>query len=209
MRSSNLPTSITATTTPDMFKSRRKSHLILMQDDKDGSGKKRNGSSRTVNETKPYAGEGGMKKLLARRKQEAEEESNSQKEKRDMDTSQESTPQLRQPSPTSTVRVIPEPKAPTDGEDWFSTAASRSSTGSFFRVGRSTNRTHLARPARARFTANYDEDADTEDVESQLTEKRGQMAEEAKKMVPLFAEPAGFSFSLDVCSFLSHARDIF
>jgi len=32
MRSSNLPASITATTTPDMFKCRRPSHLILMQD---------------------------------------------------------------------------------------------------------------------------------------------------------------------------------
>ena len=64
MRSSNLPASITATTTPDMFKCRRL-HLILMQDERLG---KRTGKSPVVNETKPYAGQGGMRKLLARRK---------------------------------------------------------------------------------------------------------------------------------------------
>lgn len=57
MRSSNLPASIIATATPDIFKSRRPSHLILMQDDKNRLGKKM-GKSPMVNETKPYAGEG-------------------------------------------------------------------------------------------------------------------------------------------------------
>lgn len=201
MRSANLPASVTATTTPDMFKSRRKSHLVLMQDDKDRLGRKGSGSGRSsvVNETKPYAGEGGMKKLLARRKQEAEEEADGQKEKQIEDRGNEDIPRPRQPSPVAAVRVIPDPSIVT-GADWFSTAASATSSGSSLRVGRSTNRNHLARPAKSRFSAKYDEEADAEDTEAQRSERRREMAEEAAKLVPLFAEPPGFSFSLEVCS---------
>ncbi|KAL0947309.1 hypothetical protein HGRIS_013428 [Hohenbuehelia grisea] len=62
---------------PDLFKKR---HPILMNDrQRRTSGSKRKGRDddnegkrKNVNETKPYAGEGGMKKLLARRKAEDE-----------------------------------------------------------------------------------------------------------------------------------------
>ncbi|KAF9475681.1 hypothetical protein BDN70DRAFT_227018 [Pholiota conissans] len=198
MRFKNLPASVTATTTPDMFKSRRRSNLILMQDDKDRSSRKISGSGQSlvVNRTKPYAGEGGMKKLLARRKQEAEEE-NVQKEDEKDTTDNYNTPHARH-SPPTVAHDVAEPPVPS-GADWFSTAVSTPSiiSGSFLRVGRSTNRSHLARPAKARFSAKYDEDVDAEEAEDERTERRPEMAKEAAQLISLFKEPTGFSFSLE------------
>lgn len=73
-----LPTRLRGSSTiPDMFKPKpkRSSTPILMHSDQDE--KPRLGRSKgkdTVNGTKPYAGEGGMKKMLARRRLEEDEE---------------------------------------------------------------------------------------------------------------------------------------
>ncbi|KJA16440.1 hypothetical protein HYPSUDRAFT_207037 [Hypholoma sublateritium FD-334 SS-4] len=120
---------------------------------------------------------------------EAEEEGDDQKEEQSEVRDSESTPRPRQPSPVAPMRVIRDPPVVT-GADWFSTAASTMSSGSSLRVGRSTNRNHLARPAKSQFSAKYDQEADAEDTEAQRSERRWEMAEEAMKLVPLFAEPS-------------------
>ncbi|KAF8906049.1 hypothetical protein CPB84DRAFT_546328 [Gymnopilus junonius] len=122
LHSFSIPASIAASTTPDLFKSRRSSKLILMQDDRERVAARSSGKSPLVNETKPYAGEGGMKKLLARRKLEEEEEEG--KETKIVQTD-EPAPPPRRPSPSpSAPPPVPPPPPPSD---WFSTATSASS----------------------------------------------------------------------------------
>ncbi|KAH9483835.1 hypothetical protein JR316_0003313 [Psilocybe cubensis] len=188
LRSSKIPASVAATRTPEMFKSRRSGTLVLMQDDRDRSGRRISGTGKSplVNETKPYAGEGGMKKLLARRKQEEEEDNNQNEGGED-----ESIPRARHPSPSPSVPVNV-PPVPKDS-DWFSTAATSGNSGSSLRVGRAkTSRNHIQRPSKTRFSAVYDEEAD--DGNDDDNQKDRQMLEEAAKKVPVFDIPAGFSF---------------
>ncbi|KAH7909137.1 hypothetical protein BJ138DRAFT_263226 [Hygrophoropsis aurantiaca] len=77
-----LPTRLKGSTAiPDIFMPKKGHQLTLMRDERDNKprlgmkGKSKDKSKRkpTVNGTKPYAGEGGMKKWLARRKKEEEE----------------------------------------------------------------------------------------------------------------------------------------
>jgi nucleoporin NUP1 len=209
MRSSNLPASITATTTPDMFKSRRPSHLILMQDDKD----RQMGKRPVMNETKPYAGEGGMKKLLARRKLEEDlEVENDQKDKadrKDKDGQEnQADPMAKETGPMdgniSHYNLHPLPATSLSGNkpspDWFATVSgsSASTTGSSLRVGREkTSRNHIQRPSRARFSAVYEDDVDDsmEDDINRRTER--EELEEAARKAPLFNIPKDFSFAND------------
>lgn len=190
LRSSNLPASVTATKTPEMFKSRRSAHLILMQDDSDRQVRKVSGPGKSpiVNETKPYAGEGGMKKLLARRKQEEEEEN-------EQEHGDQPTP--RPPSPPIVPAEIPPIPS---GSDWFSVGPSEpSTTGSSLRVGRSkTSRNHIQRPSKARFSAVYDEEADDTAEDDEARQKERQMLEEAAKKVPVFKVSPDFTFARDV-----------
>jgi nucleoporin NUP1 len=218
MRSSNLPASIIATTTPDMFKCRRPSHLILMQDDKDRLGKK-TGKSPVVNETKPYAGEGGMKKLLARRKLEEDLElENDQNDKADrkIRTVKRIRPDAKETGlmdgDTSHYNLPPITAASLSGNksgsDWFAAASGSSAStsgGSSLRVGRlKTSRNHIQRPSRARFSAVYEDDVDDsmEDDGNRRTER--EELEEAARKAPLFNIPHGFSFANDtsVCYFI-------
>lgn len=217
MRSSNLPASITATTTPDMFKSRRPSHLVLMQDDMDRSGRK-TGKSPVVNETKPYAGEGGMKKLLARRKlEEDHEHRNDQKDKsdhkdkldhKDRDDQKDQVDQMA----NETTSHCDSPSLPTaaaslskSGPDWFATASgsSVSTSGSSLRVGRAkTSRNHIQRPSRARFSAVYEDDVDDSMEDDGNRRSEREELEEAARRAPAFSISEGFSFANDisVCS---------
>ena len=220
MRSSNLPASITATTTPDMFKCRRPSHLILMQDDKDRLGKK-TGKGPVVNETKPYAGEGGMKKLLARRKLEEdlelENDQNDKADRKNKGSQEVRVDHMAKEAdlmdgdashynlPPMTAASLSGSKS---GSDWFAAASgsSASTSGSSLRVGRlKTSRNHIQRPSRARFSAVYEDDVDDsmEDDGSRRTER--EELEEAARKAPLFNIPHGFSFASDtsVCCFFS------
>ena len=219
MRSSNLPASITATTTPDMFKCRRPSHLILMQDDKDRFGRKTE-KSPVVNETKPYAGEGGMKKLLARRKLEedleVENDQNDKADHKDKDSQEDRADQMAKETglmngDTSHYNLPPltaaSLSANKSGSDWFATASgsSASISGSSLRVGRvKTSRNHIQRPSRARFSAVYEDDVDDsmEDDGNRRTER--EELEEAARKAPLFDISHGFSFANDtsVCFFV-------
>lgn len=212
MRSSNLPASITATTTPDMFKSRRPSHLILMQDDKDGLGKK-TGKSPVVNETKPYAGEGGMKKLLARRKLEEdlelENDQNNKSDRKNKGSHEDRADQMAKETGLMDGDTphygLPPPTAASlsgnkSGSDWFATASGSSATtsGSSLRVGRvKTSRNHIQRPSRARFSAVYEDDVDDsmEDDGNRRIER--EELEEAARKAPMFDIPHGFTFASD------------
>ncbi|CAA7267989.1 unnamed protein product [Cyclocybe aegerita] len=200
LRSSNLPTSSSAKS-PAMFKSRRSSHLILMSDDRERLGRKgsASGKSPVVNETKPYAGEGGMKKLLARHKLEAQKEETEQRLK-DAEVADETTPRPNRLPPPITEVPIP-PPLPRDS-DWFSTIPpplSTSTSGSSLRVGRTkTSRNHIQRPSRARFSAVYEEEPDDIMDEEDDRRKERQILEEAAKKVPVFQIPADFSFANDM-----------
>jgi len=186
---------ITSNVIPDMFKSRRASRPILMSDDRDKSGaKKKKGP--VVNETKPYAGEGGMKKLLARAKLEAEKEREDEKEDdggQSMDDNKEGASELPLSPPPTLIT-----------SDWFKSAVSgtsASSSGSSLRVGRQkTSRNHIQRPSKSRFSAAYDDEGDDAmDDDERVKERR--ILEEAATKVPVFNIPPGFTFAKDVsCS---------
>ncbi|KIM49010.1 hypothetical protein M413DRAFT_92894 [Hebeloma cylindrosporum] len=180
MRSSNLPASIVASTTPDMFKSRRSSHLVLMQDDRDRLGRKVSGPRKgaIVNESKPYAGVGGMKKLLARRKLELEEEGEENDQSKD----------------TSSISV---PLHSVPDSDSFPTVASAPGERSLnLRVGRSqTFRSH-PRPYKANFSAKFDEEPDdTSEKANYHSQTQREMLKEAAKKVPSTELPTDFSFA--------------
>ena len=218
MRSSNLPASITATTTPDMFKSRRPSHLVLMQDDKD----RQMGKRSVANETKPYAGEGGMKKLLARRKLEEDLEPEidhkDKTDRRDQDGQEvQADPMVKETgsvdgdiSHYNLPLLPPSLSRNKSGPDWFTAAvsSSMSASSSSLRVGRvKTSRNHIQRPSRARFSAIYEDDVD-DSMENDLNKRAERKElEEAARKAPSFNIPPGFSFANDtsVCLFFLHA----
>lgn len=218
LRSSNPPTGNTSSV--DLFKSRRGAHLILMQDDKriNRLGRKVSGKSEAplVNETKPYAGEGGMKKLLARRKMELEDNEDGKETKFEDDVEQrvqhngdemedgerEADTQLN-----GTSESIPPPLPPPSKADWFSAASSSSTSipSSSLRVGR-TKRAHIARPTtrpmKTKFSAAYEDDDPMDDGEGDQEEERRKeraMLDEAAKRAPLFEIPKDFTFAKVVC----------
>jgi nucleoporin NUP1 len=179
--------SITANVIPDMFKSRRASRPVLISDDREKSNAKKNGP--IVNETKPYAGQGGMKKLLARAKLEAEKEMANEK-----DDGQTIVEVSEPPLP-------PPPPPPLVTSDWFNNAVSgtsASSSGSSLRVGRQkTSRHHFQRPSKSRFSAVYEDEGD-DAMEDDERAKERRMLEEAATKVPVFKVPSGFTFAKDV-----------
>nr|GAT55472.1 predicted protein [Mycena chlorophos] len=188
----------------DLFRPRRASQLLLMRDDRRASrlGRKsaefgflepekpKEREGKKVNETKPYAGEGGMKKLLARRQKEVEEE---------VEGDSASPPKLNEsakpirrsepaPIPASSPWTIPDVPPPA------------AKSGSSLRVGREKTRTHFVRPAARptkKFSAAYEEEAEDpmDDAEELERQREKQELEEAAKKLPTFNVPAGFSFA--------------
>ncbi|KAJ7929329.1 hypothetical protein B0H13DRAFT_1964883 [Mycena leptocephala] len=193
----------------DMFRPRRASQLLLMRDDRRASlgrkssygfleteePKEKEGKMKKakVNETKPYAGEGGMKKLLARRMKEVQDEED---EDTEGSRATEQADESRLESP-----LLP-PPAPSN---WQKTVSSQPAwSGSSLRVGRTkTSRTHLERPARDRparkFSAAFEyeneNDECMDDGEGPERQKDRQELEEAARRLPAFEVPAGFSFA--------------
>lgn len=229
-RSSQL---ITNSTSTDLFKSRRKSNLVLMQDDERVSrlGRKPHlkRDVHPVNDTKPYAGEGGMKKLLARRRMEAEKcdqknqydgKDGVEEEVRAADHMGDAPPTLHDPadelylgldSARSSSHSISARK------DWYTTASSSSASVSVssLRVGRTKTRAHItrpvARPMKTKFSAAYEDDDSMDDVELSQGESKQvekEMLDEAAKRAPIFKIPEGFSFAKEVCyhSYLNVTR---
>ncbi|KAG7086676.1 hypothetical protein E1B28_002615 [Marasmius oreades] len=183
----------------------RKQSLILMGDDNRVRLGGRRGSSKEKkemahNESKPYAGTTGLKKRLAKHRQDEEESLHKSRDddpcKDDMMLSDKPAGSEVEPVPTQ----VPPPPPPPAGKDWFSLAkssatSSSSPEASSLRVGRAS-RSHLSRPSRpskTKFSAAFEEDEEVSE------EFRAEMAalEEAAKKVPVFQVPAGFSFAKD------------
>ncbi|KAF9521687.1 hypothetical protein CPB83DRAFT_900405 [Crepidotus variabilis] len=125
----------------------------------------------SVNETKSYAGEGGMKKLLARAKLEADKEE---------DPSSNTLAETKEPS------LAPPPAAFLPSA-WFQLV--------YDDRRQKTSRNHIQRPSKSRFSA-AEEDEDDDAMEDDESTKERKMLEEAAK-VPVFQIPAGFSFAKD------------
>jgi nucleoporin NUP1 len=194
-----------------MFKPRKAHKLILMHGkhelDHQGTSSKRSGGGK-VNGTKPYAGEGGMKKLLARRRKEAEEERKEKYEAMDEDEEVEEEKDSDQPRVDTVVgldgslkqeqtpKIVPVlPPAATSN----STVLKKQEHSSL-RVGRTkTSRNHISRPvsrAKNRFSARCDEDDGDEADDVGSNDQT--MLEEAAKNIPVFNIPSGFTFAQEV-----------
>ncbi|KAG5651525.1 hypothetical protein H0H81_008337 [Sphagnurus paluster] len=200
LRSSQNP----STSSSDLFRSRRASQLVLM-DDKDRNRLGRGGKKDKLNQTKPYAGEGGMKKLLARRKQEVEKDDDDEVDvtQHDEDRMDDGVQKIEKAERcVEAPPEIPPPLPPTLKTDWMSSNASSAAATSSLRVGRAKARNHIVRPvrpAKTKFSAAYDEDEAMEDDELEseaiLRKQEREALEEAAKRAPVFQIPEGFSFA--------------
>lgn len=186
----------------DMFRSKK--GLVLMQDERKSPhlGKKsRKAKGKETNGTKPYAGEGGMKRLLARRKKETQDSAG-------VEPADEPEPKASADSAHRTSMPPPEILLPPPGKEVFAPMSSMAKPqgGSSLRVGRTlTSRTHISRPkpsSKLKFSASFDDDDDGMDENERNSEIKA--IDEASKRAPTFSVPAGFSFAKDVST---HVRD--
>ncbi|KAJ7445806.1 hypothetical protein B0H11DRAFT_2086957 [Mycena galericulata] len=209
---SSFPSNISKAVDPsDMFRPRRSSQLLLMRDDRRASAlgrkssysfldaeevKEKEGKSKKakVNETKPYAGEGGMKKLLARRMKEVQEDEQDDPESQ---AGQEPVEEVEESN-----RVISQPLPPLPApSEWQKTVSSQpASSVSSLRVGRTkTSRAHIARPGRPskKFSAAFEDEVDDfmDDGEDLERQRERQELEEAAKRLPTFEVAPGFTFA--------------
>jgi nucleoporin NUP1 len=155
------------------------------------------------NGTKPYAGEGDMKRMLAKRKLELEEEGEERAEVSGKveEAKGEKKDEGIQAEKVEALPSLPKEIPPPPKDDWYSLASGTSSGagGSSLRVGRAkSSRNHISRPTarpKAKFSAAFDEEGDDAMVDE---DKEREMIEEAAKKAPAFNIPAGFSFAKDV-----------
>lgn len=206
-----LPSRLKGAPIPDTFISKKSRPITLMHDRdrerKKGKGKNKLKDRDGVNGTKPYAGEGGMKKWLARRKREEEavrayEEADREKEKeRAMEedesaeaeterlSEQQKKAQAEEAQRREHMEVTALPKAPA-----FEPKLNATREMSSLRVGRSRMRNHIERPTAKRtnkFSAAFEDDEDAMDDERAALE-------EAAKKAPVFEIPAGFTFAKEM-----------
>ncbi|KAG1842666.1 hypothetical protein DFJ58DRAFT_748113 [Suillus subalutaceus] len=190
-----LPSRLKGAPIPDTFISKKSRPITLMHDRdrerKKGKGKNKMKDRDGVNGTKPYAGEGGMKKWLARRRREEEavrayEEADREKDKERAMEEDESAELRLKAQCKKQMEVAALPKAPA-----FEPKLSTTREMSSLRVGRSRMRNHIERPSAKRtnkFSAAFEDDEDVMDDERAALE-------EAAKKVPVFEIPAGFTFA--------------
>jgi hypothetical protein len=140
------------------------------------------------NEGKPYAGEGGMKKLLTRRKMEVT--GVVEKEMKDASVVTEPEHALRPHTPPSPPKSKVAPQANGHGYE-----------PSSLRVGRSKANKHKHAPSAKvpmksgnRFSAIYEEGGVEDEDEEERRRERVELEDAAKK-VPEFKIPDGFSFA--------------
>lgn len=217
-----LPTRLRGSNTvPDMFKPKRVHAPVLMHDRDQkprlGMADKASGSAKAPEESqgvKPYAGSGGMRKLLARRRKEEEEQEEKEKEQEKEDaivTDEE--PDTRQQAQELEAKLAAElnPVSVHEPEqvDPPTTCIGGREQPSL-RVGRTrTSRNHIARPKvksqAGRFSALYEEDED--DAMEEGRDKDVKLPTPPEK-VSAVQVPSGFSFAKEVmsrsdCHFLS------
>ncbi|KAG0706363.1 hypothetical protein DFH29DRAFT_798350 [Suillus ampliporus] len=202
-----LPSRLKGAPIPDIFIPKKNRPITLMHDRdrerKKGKGKSKMKDRDGINGTKPYAGEGGMKKWLARRQREEEavrvhEEADREKEKdraMDEDESAEAEAErLREQQKKAQeeaqrkkrMEVPAALKAPA-----FEPKPNATREMSSLRVGRSRMRNHIERPSSKRpnkFSAAFEDDEDGMDDDRAVLE-------EAAKKAPVFEIPAGFTFA--------------
>lgn len=199
MRNADASDAITANRTPEMFTSRRRKRLELMSEERERTARRGSGEGKgpVTNETKPYAGHGALRKLLARRKQEStEEEPKPEPEDRDADLPTTSD-SIAPPPTVNDEPSLPPVPVPT-GPDLFAPSTNSSlERGSSLRVGRTiSSRKHIHRPSplqrpstsTSKFSAIYEDDGDDAMGEAAKTDSIPQ----------LFSEPVGFTFAKDV-----------
>jgi nucleoporin NUP1 len=178
-----------------MFKPRKVHQIVPMHKGKDkmprlGTAERK--KKRQKDESgKPYTGQGGMKKLLARRKLEAEEEKKEKSEAMMTDGVNAEPMVTKTSEETVSVDVAAVPvQEPTVQQHRVNGRETSS-----LRVGRTRiSRQHIERPgstkpSKNRFSAVYD-DEDSMD-------QTGDM-EETPKSVPIFEVPKAFSCALEV-----------
>lgn len=184
---------------PDLFKSKRASKLVLMQDfeRKDVQGKKK---KKRPAEAKPYSGEGGMRRLLAKRKLE-ETDAHVDKSADRLSSGQTGGEKssLREIMPTTSSRqeVSDDLKntelAFTFPEQPHVPPLPFSPGGSSLRVGRTKNRTSIPRPktraSKSGFSAVFDED---ETMEEDI-QNEGSGGTQQENLA--YKAPEGFTFA--------------
>ncbi|OAX43832.1 hypothetical protein K503DRAFT_846974 [Rhizopogon vinicolor AM-OR11-026] len=203
-----LPSRLKGAPVPDMFIP-KKSRPITLMHDRDRERKKGKGKSKMkdrdgVNGTKPYAGEGGMKKWLARRQREEEavrvrEETDKEKEKEqamDEDEDAEAEAEMLREQQKKEQEGEAKRKKELEADRLMKAPAFEPRFGatremSSLRVGRSRMRNHIERPTSRRtnkFSAAFEDDEDAMDDDRTALE-------EAAKKAPVFEIPAGFTFA--------------
>jgi nucleoporin NUP1 len=205
---------------PEPSKKHRRSRRHRDHDDDEDQeiGKLRSGKKeRKIKDSKPYAGEGGAKKLLARRKKEAQEEEQEAQEEQERSRMQDSPiqkPATAQPSVSQQPAVSAFPKSafefpPSSSLSSNATAGPSTtfessifapgapSEGSSLRVGRSkenrAHRTESARPRKpvtAATAGGRFSAALTDDMDD---DDSVEIAE--PPVEPLYKAPSGFSFA--------------
>ncbi|KAI0928250.1 hypothetical protein AcW1_005553 [Taiwanofungus camphoratus] len=195
-----------STTIPDMFKQKRLSTPVPMR--RDRGDKPRLGMSKDKGKEdgsgKPYAGQSGMKKLLARRRMEEEEEhererqaaiQDDSREEEQAETEREEARRAEPKSPEMQRRTQAPALSRLAVPDLSSIPATRRESS--LRVGRSkASRNHpspITRP-KNKFSAVFDED----ESEEQMLTSEETSTEEPQSKPSMFAPPADFSFAKDV-----------
>lgn len=198
-------------TIPDMFKPKKSHAPVLMRADRERDRKPRLGMSekkgkkkdeKATATSKPYAGRGGMKKMLARRKLEEREELEKERASAIETDQDEIVDSVTEARPVETADTF-EPTAPV--------SSARPSGGreqSSLRVGRTRiSRNHIARPvtkSKNRFSAVFDD----EDVDDNMGDDGKDALEEPKKMPTLFESPKGFTFAPEVSSLVTSSTNV-
>jgi len=144
--------------------------------------------AKEANQTKPYAGTGGIKKRLAKARVTPEPKV---KDTTDVDVEEA----MKADTPPSAPVSVPPP--PPQEKDSFSVvapapSASNGLTTSSLRVGRAP-RSHLSRPARPSRSSKFSAAFEDEDM-SEESKKDLEMLEEASKRAPVFELPTSFRF---------------
>ncbi|KAL4065317.1 hypothetical protein J3A83DRAFT_4099471 [Scleroderma citrinum] len=203
-----LPTRLKASgTIPDMFLPKKSHQITLMNDDRDNKprlgmkgkgkdkGKKKEKEKEAPKGSKPYAGEGGMKKWLARRRME-EEQAKEREKANAMEDDDGEEVHKESLEEENRIRINQLVVHPPSTDTVFQPGLIRDShETSSLRVGRTKITRNHDRPISRRmkkFSAAY-EDEDDEMDDSRAAEQK--ILEEAAKKAPAFEISAGFTFA--------------
>ncbi|OBZ75786.1 Nucleoporin NSP1 [Grifola frondosa] len=196
---------------PDIFKPKKVHMPVLMRKEREHKPQLGRADEDEASPVKPYAGRGGMKRLLARRRMEEEEEAEIEEAAAIEEDDEESYRRKRRDVKRRSKADDSAFKLPPPAPSTRVTGREQSS----LRVGRTrTARNHIARPLlgpKNRFSAASDEDeADEQMIVGDESASKEKSVEEPLKKSSFFEGPAGFSFAKDTAPILhdsSNARE--